>query len=185
MARTEPFLLNPAHAAIVAGQQQYPGDPTLGCLFRSLGIALAMGLVITYFFTSLLITEWTEWVRLRQQGEQLGAPIVESIFYPIWLVFFNVVPLGILVAKLRQRAWERRLAAQGRVLGGHLHQVAAHADREGDVHLTLHYGFHTPAGQELRDKASAYRNDLLGQPLPDVDTPVWVLYADDQTYKLL
>jgi len=79
----------------------------------------------------------------------------------------------------------RRLVAGGQLIDGEV--VEAHVSRsKSSYSLKLTYGFTSPAsGQALTRSESAGRNDLRNNTAPAPNTPVKVLFLDDNTYRVL
>jgi hypothetical protein len=49
----------------------------------------------------------------------------------------------------------------------------------------LTYRFTPPEGKEIEASAKARRNDLLDSCLPELGTPIAVLYLSEKHYKVL
>jgi hypothetical protein len=88
-----------------------------------------------------------------------------------------------LVREIRKR---RRLARRGRQIAGEVLGCDPDRDSDGDLWLTVRFGFHSPqTGRWIEGKGSHTRKDLEGKPLPPQGTPVKVLYLDDKTFMML
>jgi Protein of unknown function (DUF3592) len=55
----------------------------------------------------------------------------------------------------------------------------------GTYLIELSYVFHTPEGKEVEATAKSRRNDLIDQRLPELGTPVAILYLNERRYKVL
>jgi hypothetical protein len=85
-----------------------------------------------------------------------------------------------------RKAWQSfHYSQRGKLLDGELLQVkGSPADSSGYVALFI-YKFVTPSGCELSGMYASRRDDLHYRPLPDVGSPVKVLYIDDQHHRML
>ncbi len=78
------------------------------------------------------------------------------------------------------------LQRHGRLIEGELIECKSERDSDNDLVITLRYHFLSPtSGQEIVNKSSTVRNDLTESTLPPPGTPVAILYADDQHYRVL
>ncbi len=55
----------------------------------------------------------------------------------------------------------------------------------GSYNIELTYRFTTPEGKEIESSAKARRNDLVDSCLPELGTPIAVLYLSERRYKIL
>jgi hypothetical protein len=55
----------------------------------------------------------------------------------------------------------------------------------GNYSITLSYVFRTPENKEIADTVKAKRNDLIDHALPELGTPIAVLYLNKHRYKVL
>jgi hypothetical protein len=71
------------------------------------------------------------------------------------------------------------------VLEGRVTSCTGVEDSEENFKVELSYRCTAPTGRMVLGKGSAYRADLKGGPLPDRDTPVAILYLDEDNHKVL
>jgi hypothetical protein len=101
------------------------------------------------------------------------------------------------IAGLRGIRRRAKLYSQGQLLRGivtgcaasdHYYCNLSHPDaapeRSGATVITVWYCFQTPAGRRLEDSAQAVYQERP-QPWPENETPVVVLYLDDDYYEVL
>ncbi|MCC7452090.1 MAG: DUF3592 domain-containing protein, partial [Anaerolineae bacterium] len=107
------------------------------------------------------------------------------------LLWFGLLWLGltgvVLFFMVRAVVQDRWLARHGEIIEGQIVNCSGRiTGGKGSYYkLTVEYQFCTPDGRILFGKQNASRNDLRQSVLPATNTPVAVLYADDQHYKLL
>ncbi|MBN1202594.1 MAG: DUF3592 domain-containing protein [Anaerolineae bacterium] len=89
------------------------------------------------------------------------------------------------VLAVDQRSRNRRLASKGQLLRGEVLVCTGHKDSDGDYFVTLRYCFLSPEDREITARDRRLANDLKHASLPAPGTAVAVLYADDDTYKVL
>ncbi len=104
-------------------------------------------------------------------------------FGAIWLTM-TIVLLVVTVRPILQDRW---LAQRGEIIEGQLVKCSGRmTGGKGSYYkLTADYQFCTPDGRTVFGKQNASRNDLRRSTLPAPNTPVAVLYVDDQHHKLL
>ncbi len=80
----------------------------------------------------------------------------------------------------------RQLQQQGQLLHGNITTINGSYDSDDNRYeIALEYQFTTPQGRTLQNEERRVRNDLTGQPLPPVGTPIAIWYVSDQNYVLL
>lgn len=122
---------------------------------------------------------------ISRVASEMHSPMNNTVGVVLLLVFTNGAALFALIMGTMCWRRDRHLARNGRRLVGELQGCKGDLDSDNDLRVTVEYTFQSPTSKVIHDQSSAYRNDLQGQPLPEAGTPVWVLYADDHTYKLL
>ncbi len=80
---------------------------------------------------------------------------------------------------------KRKLARDGQLIYGTITHFRSYTDSDDDFVINMHYQFVTPRGSTFQNEERRVRNDLAGQPLPSVGTPIAIWYADDKTYRIL
>ncbi len=109
-------------------------------------------------------------------------PLEWSSFTLLCAAFF-IVPLTLIYfGKKRQ---SKTYARNGILLDGRLTFVWATDLLDLGYNVTYHYLFLSPRGVELSGERTVMRNDLRDQQLPLYDSPVKVLYIDDQHHRML
>ncbi len=82
--------------------------------------------------------------------------------------------------------WMRRLISNGTLLRGTVQHFHLSKDSEGGVTAELHYRFTTPTGRVItkrETRGGTPQSEKQAPPLPG--TPVYVLFADEWTYRVL
>lgn len=109
-------------------------------------------------------------------------PLAWSGFNLLCATFF-IVPLTFIYFRKRRRSQE--YSRQGVLLDGRLTSVYATELEQLGYQVTFYYQFRSPRGVELSGKRTVKRNDLRDQQLPLYDSPVKVLYIDDEQHRML
>jgi hypothetical protein len=158
------------------------------------------GHVVSYFVTTAVVW-FPSLVIFSTLGGLIGRAVGGEPFFLLGLIAGALVlPVGCVcsgivgVREVRRRA---ELYSRGQLLPGRVTGCTASEDyycnpsnpdamseRTGAYVLTVWYRFRTPAGRCLEDKAQAIYLELP-RPWPDGETPVVVLYLDDERYEVL
>jgi len=77
------------------------------------------------------------------------------------------------------------LKATGIVLNGEVLRVEEDTSQDSSHLLVCHYQFKNPAGVLLSGKSTPFEGDLKKGHYPQPGTPVYVVYATDQTFQML
>ncbi len=101
------------------------------------------------------------------------------------LVFSLLLRISPTIVGLILFQYEHKLTRDGQLIYGTITHFRSYTDSEGDLMVDAHYQFVTPRGSTFQNEERRVRNDLAGQPLPSVGTPVAIWYADDKTYRIL
>lgn len=124
----------------------------------------------------------------RLESDISGIP-VEVGFLTLFSVCWNVFVIGMFGSMLAQSGKLARLARSGQRVDGTIVNISGSEDSDGDLSVTLHYTFTSPAsGATITGKSSQMRNDLKRtgrKMLPSVATPVVVWYVDERTHLVL
>jgi Protein of unknown function (DUF3592) len=80
---------------------------------------------------------------------------------------------------------DREFATKSQLLSGTLTHASKTLDSDDDLQLKLIYQFRAPDGEIISGNVSSTRNDLKGQPMPAIGTPVVVAYIDKKKHKIL
>ncbi|SRR5258708_27690769 len=94
----------------------------------------------------------------------------------------------LVVMRLFFRDWRRnaRMAREGRLIQGQLTYYHTRRGNKGGFYIDIACTFQSPIdGSVITAKGSEARGDLRGKPAPALGTPVAVLYADDNLFKVL
>lgn len=110
-------------------------------------------------------------------------PPVGSTAFNLLCATFFIVPLTFIYFRKRRRSQE--YSRQGVLLDGRLTSVYATELEQVGYQVTFYYLFLSPRGVELSGKRTVKRNDLRDQPLPLYDSPMKVLYIDDEQHRML
>lgn len=91
------------------------------------------------------------------------------------------------LAALALRSYYRAklLRDHGRILSGRIISCSGGSDAEGTFGIEIHYAFVNPEGNIVEGKEATDREDLRGQLLPEVGTPLAILYASNKNFALL
>jgi hypothetical protein len=112
----------------------------------------------------------------------LGGPI----FLTVFSIFWNLITWGVVIGTIYSASRNRQLIQGGQLVTGELLGVWGDKDSDGDLQVKAAYRFVAPdSGEALTKKESAQRNDLKGDPLPAVGTPVAVLYRNKNHFRML
>ncbi|HEX4612989.1 MAG TPA: hypothetical protein VH092_32665 [Urbifossiella sp.] len=155
-------------------------------------ISIHIGMIAIGWFPSLVIFGTLASIIGRAVGGEPGGVaglIAGAIVIP-------VVSLRAAIAGSREVRLRKALYSKGQLLAGwatgraaadHYVYAATHpdavAERTGAHVVALSFCFETPAGQHLCGNAQAIHDKL--PLLPDRDTPVVVLYHNDDHYEVL
>jgi len=77
------------------------------------------------------------------------------------------------------------LKATGIVLNGELLRMEEDASQDSANLFVCYYQFKNPAGVLLSGKSTSFESDLKKSEYPQPGTPVYVVYATDQTFQML
>jgi hypothetical protein len=104
------------------------------------------------------------------------------LFFGFGVVYFVMTLINYFIAKLHHS----HLSKNSTLLDGQIiNAKSAIRDKPGYYYLDVTFTFQAPNGQNLKRKQSNKREDLRGKPLPEIGTPVRILYADDNAYVML
>ncbi|HVO42961.1 MAG TPA: DUF3592 domain-containing protein [Aggregatilineales bacterium] len=104
------------------------------------------------------------------------------------LVILVPVTIGLTIVQLRPIVIDRALARDGRVVQGKLLSRSGRMIKGKNRYfqVSVAYTFTSPTtGLAITGKQNATRNDLRDKPLPELGTPVAVLYVNDSRFKIL
>jgi hypothetical protein len=200
----QPFCLQPGHKDAVA---RHTRPDFARRLKRG-----EEGRVVSYFvitavvwFPSAVIFGTLGGLISRAVGGTLGwllsCTVEGEAFFLAGLIGGSLVlPIGCVcagIAGLREVRRRAELYSRGQLVPGRVTACTASDDyycnpsnpdampeRTGASVVTVWYDFQTPLGRRIEDKARAVYRELP-QPRPDGETPVAVLYLDDDRYEVL
>jgi hypothetical protein len=187
----QPFCLQPGHKDSVARKVR-PDFAKRTPRGEESHISSYIGMIAIGWFPSLVIFGTLAGIIGRAVGGEPGG--VAGL-----IVGALVVPVGSLYAAIagsREVRLRKQLYAKGQLLAGwvtgcaatdHYAYTATHpdavAERTGAHVVALSFCFEAPTGQHLCGNAQAIHDKL--PPLPDRDTPVVILYLNDDHYEVL
>jgi hypothetical protein len=109
--------------------------------------------------------------------------LVGFILFIVWgSVVFTLAIIKYTIDKRRfRRLWQHGILRDGEIIAAKSKLVG----RASSYYAVITYRFQTPKGHTLTGKQSRHREDLRHTGLPPVGTPIYVLYADDDTHVML
>ncbi len=120
-------------------------------------------------------------------GVRLAGKFADDSGYLMFLIFaiiFVAISGLLMLWQVRYMLRNRRLVQTGQLLKGQVVKCGGKRSKNS-YSINLAYTFQTPDGRWLKRTEKAGRNDLRASMLPSAGTPVTVLYADDQTYRVM
>lgn len=107
-------------------------------------------------------------------------------FFMLFGVGWMIVMLGVFAGFIHGYRQNNKLCKEGFIVYGQIEQIKGQKDSDGDLQITLEYRFISPqSGQTIRKKDKRQRNDLKDWPLPMPETPVAIMYLNDNHFSLL
>lgn len=122
------------------------------------------------------------------ETQNLWSLIGFSVFWLIFTGGFSLFGIALVMGSMIERTRMRELRTRGQQLEGRVVSTSTREDSDDDFLLKVVYQFISPATGEWRQaEAEQVRNDLKKQPsaIPMNGTPVTVLYASEENYRLL
>jgi len=188
----QPFCLQPGHKDAVARNARPDFARRLqrgeeGHVVRS----FAMTAIV--WFPSLVIFGTPGGIIGRAVGGEpffLAGLVAGALVLPVGFIYSGIV--GLREVRRRAELYSRGQLLPGRVTGGAANDdyycdpsnPDAMPERTGAYFVTVWYYFQTPAGRRLEDKARAVYQERP-RPWPEGETPVVILYLDDECYEVL
>ncbi len=176
------FLLHPEHRAFVFQGGDRPQTPNVALRLvftAALSIIGAAGLAI---FVAALRD-------LAADRPVLGldpANPAPGLLVLLVAAVITLVGLPTALRRVRRLGKEARLARRGILLPGEIESCTGEEDRRGHFRVTVRYLVFSPVtGLPFVKVESALRPDLHDQPLPEPDTPVAVLFAGQDNFRLM
>lgn len=100
-------------------------------------------------------------------------------------LFWNLI-VGAVIWGVTRSFWlDLQFATKSQLLDGTLTQSRTNLDSDDDLWVDLTYQFRSPNGEMISGNISRIRNDLKGNIVPVIGTPVVVAYVDKKKHKLL
>lgn len=173
------FLLNPRNRPIVKGNRK--------SITIQKGQPITVAVVLLVIVPALLITLLIVAVQSSHMGD-IGLILVLFLG-----AIFAMIGVPVLKIWFAERSRFVGLLRHGQLLPAVLVDVSSKktfssTSKSGlSVYytLTIHYQFKNPAGLLLSGISTRQRNDLLKKTLPEKNTPLAVLYENDNNYILL
>jgi hypothetical protein len=101
-------------------------------------------------------------------------------------LFWWAIVLGLAYYVLSPMRKRQRLSREGTLISGQIIHCSGRKDSDNDLRLKAGVRFRSPqTGQWIEKNYLRTRNDLKSKPLPQLGTPVHILYINDKTFEAL
>ncbi|MCU0497430.1 MAG: DUF3592 domain-containing protein [Anaerolineae bacterium] len=110
---------------------------------------------------------------------------------PIWLIMllgggFALFGLFGSIRVLSNMQAYRRLSREGKLIKSQIDRLTTRKDSDDDFYIKVAFTVIDPvSGQTVQGQQEVMRTDLKNQPLPEVGTPLAVLYLNTRLYRVL
>lgn len=176
------FLLHPEHRAFVflgGGRPQPPRVLPRLIAAAILGLAGALGLAV--FVAALRDLAADRPVLGLDPANPAPGLLVLGIAAVVTLV-----GLPLALRRVRRLGKDAHLSRRGVLLPGEIEACTGEEDHRGEFRVRVRYLIFSPVtGLPCVQEESAVRPDLRGQPLPQPDASVAVLFADQGNFRLM